>query len=436
MMVYSLIAEEERKKNGYSKSACFRMIGVSSSGYYSWLKRYEDKDGKRAQKKKELQDIQEKFRQIIRKLGFVPGKRTFRMHMWRDHGIKISIKKCARIMKIMNLIPNRPKKDAYKGQATHYHECCAKHNLVTQNFKIGPRRIILTDITYLYYGANRTPCYLCAFKDAFTNEILGYHVDSRMKVDLVKAAYEKMMAQYGDQIKTTECLVHSDQGSQYLATDFQRILSDDGFIQSMSDRGNSQDNAPMESFFGRMKTEALDIIALCPDISTVRELIDGYMDEYNHQRYQYSLAGLTPAEFYIYSTTGIYPLDNYFGVTSRELMSVSKLVEARLNKAREKAAKAREAARKKREERALLTSVPGIIARDQRILRREKRKWEESKEIAERQMEKLDKVYEGTKRAIRFYEGCPPEIKESLRNPNNWNQYPELGYVNEIGDLY
>ena len=110
---------------------------------------------------------------------------------------------------------------------------------------------------------------------------------------------------------------HSDQGSQYLATDFQRILSDDGFIQSMSDRGNSQDNAPMESFFGRMKTEALDIIALCPDLSTVRKLIDGYMDEYNHQRYQYSLAGLTPAEFYIYSTTGIYPLDNYFGVTSR-----------------------------------------------------------------------------------------------------------------------
>ena len=93
-------------------------------------------------------------------------------------------------------------------------------------------------------------------------------------------------------------------------------------------------------------------------IQKLTEMIDGYMDEYNHQRYQYSLAGLTPAEFYIYSTTGIYPLDNYFGVTSRELMSVSKLVEARLNKAREKVAKAREAARKKREERALLTSVP------------------------------------------------------------------------------
>ena len=54
-------------------------------------------------------------------------------------------------------------------------------------------------------------------------------------------------------------------------------------------------------------------------IQKLTEMIDGYMDEYNHQRYQYSLAGLTPAEFYIYSTTGIYPLDNYFGVTSREL---------------------------------------------------------------------------------------------------------------------
>ena len=101
-----------------------------------------------------------------------------------------------------------------------------------------------------------------------------------------------------------------------------------------------------------------------------------------------------------------------------------------------KSGQSKRSGRKKREERALLTSVTEIIARDQRILRREKRKWEESKEIAERQMEKLDKVYEGTKRAIRFYEGCPPKIKESLRNPNNWNQYPELGYVNEIGDLY
>ena len=42
--------------------------------------------------------------------------------------------------------------------------------------------------------------------------------------------------------------------------------------------GNSQDNAPMESFFGRLKCELLDLVALCPDASTVSRMISGYID--------------------------------------------------------------------------------------------------------------------------------------------------------------
>lgn len=80
------------------------------------------------------------------------------------------------------------------------------------------------------------------------------------------------------------------------------------------------------------------------------------------------LAGLTPSEFYIYATTGIYPLDNYFGVESTDLLSVNDLVSARIQKAREKAKKARLASQKKREERALLTNPASVIARDQRLL--------------------------------------------------------------------
>jgi len=435
-MVHNLIIEESRKADGYSKSACFRMIGVSSTGYYSWLVKYEDKDGSRAQKEVELNKIKERFRKIVTKLGFIPGKRTFRLHMWRDYGFKISVKRCARVMKSMHLVPNLPKKDAYKGQATHFHECCAKYNFVAQDFKIGPRRVILTDITYLYYGINRVPCYLCVFKDAFTNEVLGHHVDTGMTVELVKSAYDMMMKKHKNEIKTKECYLHSDQGSQYLSTDFQTILNDDEFIQSMSARGNSQDNAPMESFFGRMKNEAMNIIALCPDIDTVRRLIKGYMSKYNNERYQYSLAGLTPSEFYIYATTGIYPLDNYFGVESTDLLSVNDLVSARIQKAREKAKKARLASQKKREERALLTNPASVIARDQRLLRTEKKKWIKSKETAENQIIKINEIYNKAVEAGRFYASCTKEVKELLKNPQNWKNYPELDYVNEISDLY
>ncbi|MFR6592698.1 IS3 family transposase [Catenibacterium sp.] len=41
-----------------------------------------------------------------------------------------------------------------------------------------------------------------------------------------------------------------------------------------------------ESFFGRMKTEVIDIIARCGDIDTVRRLIDGYINMHNNERYQ------------------------------------------------------------------------------------------------------------------------------------------------------
>ena len=204
----------------------------------------------------------------------------------------------------------------------------------------------------------------------------------------------------------------------------------------MSARGNSQDNAPMESFFGRMKNEAMNIIALCPDIDTVRRLIKGYMSKYNNERYQYSLAGLTPSEFYIYATTGIYPLDNYFGVESTDLLSVNDLVSARIQKARKKAKKARLASQKKREERALLTNPASVIARDQRLLRTEKKKWIKSKETAENQIIKINEMYNKAVEAGRFYSSCTKEVKELLKNPQNWKNYPELDYVNEISDLY
>lgn len=100
--------------------------------------------------------------------------------------------------------------------------------------------IILTDITYLYYGEDRELFYLCVFKDAFTTEILGYALDTQITVDLVKKAYENMMDKHRDEFKkNVEYYIHSDQGSQYLACNYMQMIKNNGFIQSMSERGNS-----------------------------------------------------------------------------------------------------------------------------------------------------------------------------------------------------
>lgn len=61
-----------------------------------------------------------------------------------------------------------------------------------------------------------------------------------------------------------------------------------------------------ESFFGHMKDE-IDV-SKCTKYRQVKEIIDDWINYYNNERYQWQLAKLSPNEYYLYITTGVYPL--------------------------------------------------------------------------------------------------------------------------------
>ena len=415
-----------------------KIFGVSKSGYYAWFNRMKKKDARKEAEEKEEKELMGMFREIVKKLGYIPGKRTFRNFLFRDYQKQVSVRRCQRIMRKMNLVANRPHKDAYKGRATHNHRCTAPENEVKQDFYIGPRQVILTDITYLYYGISRSLFYFCAFKDAYTTEILGCASSTQMDTGLVKLAYQQMMEKHGKELKKeTSVYIHSDQGSQYLSTTFRELLENDGFIQSASRRGNSQDNAPMESFFGQMKCRILDLVALCPDFQTASSLVENYARDYNDRIYQHKLAGLTPSEYYAYVTNGIYPCDTYFGIEATELLPIGELVAARLEAARKKEEKVRERNKAKREAAEEFASAPTlIVTRDQGRLEREKTKWKKSKKLAEKQIAHIDSILEKTREALSFLAMAPKEIIEELKYPQNWKKYKELDYVNEMNGLF
>ncbi|MCH4265136.1 MAG: IS3 family transposase [Solobacterium sp.] len=430
-MAYNQI---HRSDNPFSKAAVFRIFHISSTGYYNWEFRHEDRDGKRKAKEAADDVIKHKMTEVIRELNFVPGRRLFHVNLWRKGGIVVSVKKIRKLMREMNLIPCSSEKDAYKGQASHFHECDAKQNLVARKFGDRPRTVILTDITYLYYGTGRTVCYLCVFKDAYTREVLGYALSRHMNVALVVEAYTMMMDRHGKELHRPDVLVHSDQGSQYLSTTFQELLKNDGLIQSMSRRGNSQDNAPMESFFGRMKNEILTLIARCRDFDTVLRMITGYMESYNKVRCQYDLAGLAPAEFYQYSTTGIYPLDNYYGVKSTELLSVDQLVKERLLRRQKKQEENR-----KQDCATQQLSPFHVLSRDEKKIMSEIRKWEKSEQISSNQLKKLKSLLERVKTAVQFLSEnrkTDSTLEETLKDPQAWKNCPPFDYVTDLGAIY
>jgi len=205
-LVDRFIAHEQ----GYTIQQCLAMFGVNSNSYYTWKSRRDARTEAKAAEDDEERRIMEAIRQICRKLGYNPGKRQIQVYLKRNHDISIGLRRIKRIMNRMRIQPTLPKKDAYKNQVTYNHPMASPDNKLMRNFYIGPRKVVLTDITYIYYGAMRALLYLCVFYDPFTREVLGFSVNDRMTVGLVKEAYRRMMAEHGTELKNPGVYLHSD----------------------------------------------------------------------------------------------------------------------------------------------------------------------------------------------------------------------------------
>lgn len=337
----------------------------------------------------------------------------------------------------MNIFACIRKKDAYKGAAKHDHPCVAPDNLVNQNFRVKPRHIICTDVTYLPYGFPNDLVYLCIFKDAYTKEILGWSTGTRMTVNLIQRAYDRMQEDHGSELKTKDVLVHSDQGSQYLSTTFKKLLSDDGILQSVSARANSQDNAPAESFFGLLKSNLLDKLKLCRTAKDVSNIVDGYISQYNHERFQYDLAGLTPHEFYLFKVTGIYPCDNYYGVKADSLRSLDELVNHRLEVIEKQNKTNREKYSLRSRASQLLKKNPiQVTEADIDLLRERINHNTRHIEKVQKETDELKVTLNQAIQAKTWLQTLPDDKLQYFRTPQHWQSEPHLQYIYGMGGLF
>ena len=424
----------------YPTEGCLRICSVAHSTWYEYQKSEKMKKEKEETQKAKDQKVREQMRTLLRKFnGVTPGARTFRVFLWREYEVHVSRKRVSRLMKQMNLRATMPKRDAYKGQAKHDHPCTAPENPVDQNFNVGPRKIICTDITYVILKHIGITLYLCSFRDAYTKEILGYACGKKMDTGLIREAYEMMMRDHGKSLTGKENVyVQSDQGTQYLSTTFKKLLEDDNLIQSVSARGNSQDNAPAESFFATFKREIMEQIELCTGYEQAIQMISEYINHYNNERYQYNLAGLSPREFYLYRETGIYPCDTYFGIPATQLRPLEELVEDKLWKI-QKLRESRKKDRYARRRRCYKLSKDPLEVNmaDQRLLEYWIRKAEEKRDEFAREAERLKGILEKAVEAQKYMESMSVEERlERYSKPQSWQNSPELNYIYEMDGLF
>jgi len=199
----------------------------------------------------------------------------------------------------------RGKNGKKPGPPVHDDLCAVtdSHGVIRHEFRAqAPNQLWLADITEHWTGEGKL--YLCAVKDVYSNRIVGYSIDSRMKSRLAVQALNNAAArrqQAGGDV--AGCVLHTDRGSQFRSRKFVHALNRHDMVGSMGRVGAAGDNAAMESWFALLQKNVLDRRAWATREELRIAIITWTERTYHRRRRQSGLGRLTPVEYELIMTT-------------------------------------------------------------------------------------------------------------------------------------
>jgi transposase InsO family protein len=158
-------------------------------------------------------------------------------------------------------------------------------------------QVFVNDITYIKLQSEHA--YLALTTDAYSKKIMGWNIDTNMKVDLVKGALQ--MALKNRTYNHETIIYHSDRGIQYCCPDFTEFAQKKGMILSTTQKSDPYENAVAERINGILKYE-FGLINTIPNLEIATKMVKQAVDIYNIQRIHYSLNMHTPAFAHINQT--------------------------------------------------------------------------------------------------------------------------------------
>jgi transposase InsO family protein len=287
-MIYPLV--RELAGDGVPVTVTCRVLDIARQPYYRWLKQpVTDAELEEAYLANAIFDAHRDDPEFgyrflfdeVRAAGFKVCERTV-WRVCRDNGW----------WSVIVRRRGRSGKKVLAGAPAH-------DDLVRREFTAdAPNRLWLVDITE--HPTSEGKLYLCAIKDAFSNRIVGYSIDSRMQSRLAVAALDSAVTRRGE---VAGCIVHSDRGSQFRSRKFVAALHRRGMVGSMGQVGAAGDNAAMESFFALLQKNVLNR-RVWTTRQELRIAIVAWIERtYHRRRRQAALGRLTPIEYELIMTT-------------------------------------------------------------------------------------------------------------------------------------
>lgn len=272
-----------RHRDRYPVRRLCRLVAVSASGYYAWVSR---QPSRRAQENEVLVAV---IRQIHEEVAQRYG--SPRMHAeLRGRGYRCSEHRVARLMHRHGIVAKQRKR---RPGSRFNDERGKAPNLLNRAFAV-PRanQVWAADITYLRTAEGFV--YLAVVLDLYSRRVVGWAMRPRLGADLVGAALRQAV---GNRQPATGVLHHSDQDGLYACAAYYDLLTEHGFVLSNSRKGNCLDNACVESFFARLKTECLPPTRYVTRAQAEMDVFTYVEVFYNRVRRHSTLNYLSPVDF-------------------------------------------------------------------------------------------------------------------------------------------
>lgn len=259
-----------------------KVISVSTSGYYAWIKR-----GRTS--RKEQEDLKVMIQFLFHENKQRYGSRRIQKAL-KEKEYASSRAKVSRIMKALGLRSRPPRR--FKVTTDSNHKDPIAPNRLNRNFKVEKmNQAWVGDMTYI--STKEGWLYLSVLIDLYSRRIIGYATGEHMTTALPLKALKMAL---GTRNKIQNTIHHTDRGSQYTSKEYQKSMEAHGFQVSMSRKGDCWDNAVAESFFKTLKTESLNHLRFKTRKEAHLEIIS-YLSWYNSKRMHSSIGYLSPMQY-------------------------------------------------------------------------------------------------------------------------------------------
>lgn len=262
------------------------VLAVTRAGFYAWLDRPESARAGRARELTEqIRVVHEESRRVY---GAIKITRELRHRKTR-----VNRKTVARLMQSLG-IRSKVSRKFRVATTDSDHANPVVPNTLGRDFAraTAPDRVWAADITYIATGEGFL--YLAGVMDLYSRRIVGWSMSDSMTTELVEQALTAARSSRKD---VFGLLHHSDRGVQYTSARYRELLALHGIEASMSRVGDCYDNAPVESFWGKLKAEMIyheHFATRAQARAAVFEYIEMF---YNRTRLHAALGYLSPEQF-------------------------------------------------------------------------------------------------------------------------------------------